>query len=224
MTAPDGVPAPTGEGGSSNGNASRGERVGVFGGTFDPIHVGHLSVALQAKHQLRLDRVLLVVSNVPWQKASSRNISDPEVRYAMVERSVAGHEGLEASRIEIDRGGDSVTADTLEALQSPGRELFLLIGSDLVNDLPTWRRWDSLRSLCTLAVVYRPGGETHWSLPDDWANVRVEGPAIHLSSSELRAMVKKGAPIDFLVPSAAIDLIVRKNLYVVPAETPAAQP
>lgn len=200
------------------------ERVGVFGGTFDPVHVGHLSVALQAKHQLQLDRVLLVVSNVPWQKAASRKISDPEIRYEMVDRCVADYPGIEASRLEIDRGGDSVTADTLEGLQRPDRELFLLIGSDLVDDLPSWRRWETLRSLCTLAVVYRPGGEAKWSLPADWPNVTVESPAIDLSSSELRNMVKKGAPIDFLVPSPAVDLILRKNLYVQSAETSAGQP
>ena len=103
----------------------RPERVGILGGTFDPIHVAHLAVAVQARHQLSLDRVLFMVANVPWQKAAVRNVSSAEDRLAMVGAAVAGHEGLEASRIEIDRGGDSYTADTLGDLQAPGRELFL---------------------------------------------------------------------------------------------------
>ena len=93
-----------------------GERLGIFGGTFDPPHVGHLVTAVNARHELGLDRVLLVVSNVPWQKVGTREISPAEARLAMVEAAVADVEGLDASRLELDAGGPSYTADTLATL------------------------------------------------------------------------------------------------------------
>ena len=92
------------------------ERLGIFGGTFDPPHVGHLVTAVNVRHDLALDRVLLVVSNVPWQKVGTRDISPAPARLAMVEAAVADVVGLEASRIELDAGGPSYTADTLKAL------------------------------------------------------------------------------------------------------------
>src|SRR5437763_15850460 len=109
-----------------------GERIGVFGGTFDPPHVGHLVVAVNARHALRLDRLLLVVANDPWQKSQARVISSAADRLAMVEAAVADVKGLEASALEIERGGVSYTADTLASLraESPDAELFLVVGSD----------------------------------------------------------------------------------------------
>jgi nicotinate-nucleotide adenylyltransferase len=94
-------------------NASKpGERLGIFGGTFDPPHVGHLVTAVNVRHDLALDRVLLVVNDQPWQKLGTRDISSAEDRFAMVEAAVGDVEGLEASRVELDRGGMSFTADT----------------------------------------------------------------------------------------------------------------
>lgn len=134
-------------------------RLGVLGGTFDPIHVGHLVVAVNVRAALGLDRTLLVVANVPWQKTGSREITKAEDRLALVEAAVAGIDGLEASRIEIDRGGPSYMVDTLTELdgREPGAELFLVIGSDVAGDLATWERVDDMRSLCTLVIVNRPG-------------------------------------------------------------------
>jgi nicotinate-nucleotide adenylyltransferase len=107
------------------------ERVGVFGGTFDPPHIGHLVVAVNVRHALRLDRVLLVVANDPWQK-STRAVSPAADRLALVEAAVGDVAGLEASAVEIERGGISYTADTLAQLHadSADRELFLVLGSD----------------------------------------------------------------------------------------------
>ena len=192
---------------------SVGERIGILGGTFDPVHVGHLAVAAQARHQLSLDRVLLVVANVPWQKAKVRNVSSAEDRFAMVAAAVRGHAGLEASRIEMDRGGDSYTADTLQELSGADRELFLIIGSDLVDDLTTWKRWEEIPALCTLAVTYRPGEDDRGELAPGWRHVPLRCPALEISSTELRTMVAEGRPIDFLVPVPAIDVIVRRGLY-----------
>ena len=191
----------------------RPERVGILGGTFDPIHVAHLAVAVQARHQLALDRVLFMVANVPWQKAAVRNVSSAEDRLAMVEAAVAGHDGLEASRIEIDRGGDSYTADTLEALRSPDRELFLIIGSDLVGDLTTWKRWREIPRLCTLAVAHRPGEPDTGELAPGWRSVAIRLPALELSSTELRAMVGEDRPVDFLVPAETVAVIRDRGLY-----------
>jgi len=108
------------------------ERLGIFGGTFDPPHVGHLVTAVNVRHELRLDRVLLVVNDQPWQKLGTREITPSEDRFAMVEAAVEGVEGLEASRLEIDRGGMSYTADTLAELlaEDPSRHLFVILGSD----------------------------------------------------------------------------------------------
>jgi nicotinate-nucleotide adenylyltransferase len=134
------------------------ERLGVFGGTFDPVHIGHLVAAVNARHACALDRVLLVVANRPWQK-QDRDVTPAEQRFALVEAAVEGSPGLEASRLEIDRGGDTYTADTLEALaaEDPERELFLIVGGDVAAELGSWRRVEVVRRLATLVVVSRPG-------------------------------------------------------------------
>ena len=193
------------------------ERIGILGGTFDPIHVAHLTLAAQARHQLRLDRVLFVVANVPWQKVATRQVSAAEDRFEMVQAAVAAHPGMEASRIEIDRGGDSYTADTLAELRRPDCELFLIIGSDLVDELHTWKRSDELPMLCTLAIAHRPGGPEPTALLSAWDPVTIDMPALELSSSELRTMVAQGRPVDFLVPGPAEAVITRRNLYQVAA-------
>lgn len=191
------------------------ERLGVFGGTFDPIHVGHLVAAVNARHALGLDRVLLVVANLPWQK-SDRRLTPAEDRYAMVAAAVAGVPGIEASRIEIDRGGDSFTADTLEQLaaEQPFRELFLIVGADVGVQLQqgTWRRPEVVRLLATLVVVDRPGAPEP-VLDEGWRVERVAIPHLDISGSDLRARVAAGLPIDWLVPEAAIACIRAKDLY-----------
>lgn len=194
--------------------ADGGERLGVLGGTFDPIHVGHLVAAVNARHALGLDRVLLVVANVPWQKAGRAGMAPAADRLAMVEAAVAGVEGVEASGIEIERGGDTYTADTLEALlaEDPARELFLVVGDDVAAELHTWRRPETVRDLATLVVVSRPGAEPV-RLGPGWRHQRVEIPALDVSSTDLRARVAEGRPLDFLVPDGAIRCIRERGLY-----------
>jgi nicotinate-nucleotide adenylyltransferase len=189
------------------------ERLGVFGGTFDPVHVGHLVAAVNARHVLDLDRVLLVVANQPWQK-QDRVVTPAEQRLAMVEAAVAPTPGLEASRLEIDRGGASYTADTLEALaaEDPGRELFLVVGADVAAELGSWRRADVARRLATLVVVSRPGAPDTDPGPG-WRVARVDIPLLDLSASDLRARVAAGLPLDHLVPAGAIDRIRSLGLY-----------
>ncbi len=187
------------------------ERVGVLGGTFDPIHVGHVVVAVESRCALGLDRVLLVVAGDPWQKRG-RVVASPRDRVAMARAAVDGLEGVEVSTVEIDHGRASVTADTLEALAAPGRELFLLLGADAVANMPTWRRLDETRDLCTLVVVTR-AGERADAPGRGWRVEHVTIPRLDVSSTELRDRLANGRPIDGLVPPAVVREIRARHLY-----------
>jgi nicotinate-nucleotide adenylyltransferase len=192
-----------------------------LGGTFDPPHAGHLDAAVRCRDALGLDRVLLVVANHPWQKAPRRRITPAEDRWAMVEAAAEGLAGVEASRIEIDRGGPSYTVETAEALGSEARaagrpvpDLFLVVGADLVATLPTWHRVDDLRRLVTLVVVSRPR-RVDPAPPPGWRVERVTGGGVDVSSSEVRALLAEGRAVDGLVPDPVIRCIGRRNLYAV---------
>ena len=191
-----------------------GERLGVFGGTFDPPHVGHLVTAVNVRHELALDRVLLVVSSVPWQKVGTREISAAAARLAMVEAAVADVEGLEASPIEVEAGGPSYTADTLAALhaEDPDRALFVILGADAAAGLTTWERYEEVRDRATIVVVERPGGVTVDDLPG-WRWQRVEVPRLEVSSTDLRARAVDGRPLDYLVTHEVAAWIESHGLY-----------
>ena len=190
------------------------ERLGIFGGTFDPPHVGHLVTAVNVRHDLSLNRVLLVVAGRPWQKLGTREISSAADRHAMVAAAVGSVEGLEASALEIDRPGMSFTADTLATLrdEDPTRELFLILGSDAAAGLPTWGRADEVRALATLVVVDRPGARSAGP-PPGWTWERVEVPRLEVSSTELRARVAEGRPLDYLLTPEVIATIESRGLY-----------
>ncbi len=135
-------------------------------------------------------------------------------RLAMVEAAVAGVAGLEASALEIDRGGVSYSADTLRALadEDPARELFLIVGSDAAAGLPTWERGDEVRRLATIVVVTRPGAEDA-SPPPGWSWQALETPRLEVSSTDLRARIADGRPLDYLLTPAVIDCIHARRLY-----------
>lgn len=186
----------------------------MFGGTFDPPHVGHLVTAVNVRHHLALDRMLLVVANQPWQKVGTRPITPSRDRLAMVEAAVRGVNGLVASAIEIERGGHSFTADTLGALrdEQPDAELFVVLGADAAAGLPTWERVGEVRDLATLVVVDRPGA-TEAAVPDDWRCVRVEVPRLEVSSTDLRERFSDGRPLDYLLPHDVIVCARERQLY-----------
>lgn len=194
--------------------ASRPRRLGIFGGTFDPPHVGHLVTAVNVRHDLQLDQVLLVVNNQPWQKVGTRAITPAADRFALVEAAVAGVEGLEASAVEIERGGMSYTADTLVELarSEPAPELFVILGADAAGGLTTWEQADAVRDLATVVVVDRPGSQTATPLPG-WSWLRVEVPRLEVSSTDLRARVVDGRPLDYLLPPGVIATIEARGLY-----------
>ena len=192
-------------------------RLGLFGGTFDPPHVGHLVTAVNVRHALGLDRVLLMVAHDPWQKSDGRSVTPAADRLAMVQAAVAGVEGLEASGLEIDRGGPTYTADTLAALSQmhPGAELFTIVGDDAAAGLETWERPAEVAALSRLVVVDRPGEAVE--LPGSYEWLRVEVPHLDVSSSDLRARAADGRPLDYLVPDEVLSVIIERGLYGVGA-------
>ena len=192
------------------------ERIGIFGGTFDPIHVGHLVAAVNARHDLMLDRVILMVANVPWQKVGARVVTPAEDRFQMVSAAVGTLEGLEASRLEIDRGGPSYTADTLSQLAAlnPGADLFVIVGWDVSADLSSWERLDEIREMAVLVVVNRPGTPAPIGLLEGgWRLQQVSVPNLEISSTDLRARAASGRPLDYLVPDAVVRVIRERGLY-----------
>ena len=197
----------------SDRSGSLRERIGIFGGTFDPPHVGHLVASVNVRFALGLDRLLLTVANVPWQKLGSRPLSPAGDRLAMVQAAVRGVEGLEASDLELRRGGNSYTVDTVEQLlaEQPDREVFVVVGQDAAAGMPTWERIDDLRDLATLVVVERPGVSVE--LPVGWTFLRVEVPRLEVSSTDLRSRVRDGRPLDYLVPQAAVTCLLERGLY-----------
>ena len=193
-------------GAPSRGSARR-ERVGVLGGTFDPVHIAHLVAALAARRARELDRVLLVVAGDPWQKRDAVVASAAD-RLAMTRAAVDGVDGLEVSALEVDRPGPTYTIDTLRALADADRELFLIVGSDVAARLDTWHEADQVRAAATLVVVSRNGDA------DDASHLR--SPRLDVSSTELRARVGRGEPVDGFVPAGAVRVLRERHLYTRP--------
>ena len=189
----------------------RAERLGVFGGTFDPVHTGHVVVAAEVRSALALDRVLLVPAGDPWQKRG-RVVASAADRLALVECALAEVEGVEVSAIEVEHQGASVTADTLEALAAPDRELFLVLGADTVANMGTWRRLDDTRHLATVVVVEREG-ERAVPPGDGWKVEHVAIPRLDISSTDVRARLAEGRTVDGLVPAPVVREIRARGLY-----------
>jgi nicotinate-nucleotide adenylyltransferase len=196
-------------------------RLGVLGGTFDPVHLGHLLLAERARDELALDRVLLVPAGDPWRKGD-RPITPASHRLAMLRLAIAGTAEYEISTLEIERPGPSYTADTLEALsqQRPGEELVLILGEDALADLPNWHRPELIVQRATLAVARRPGcGEAdvealERQLPGIAGRIRwLAMKAIEVSASDVRERVRSGRSVRSLVPAAVESYIREHGLY-----------
>jgi nicotinate-nucleotide adenylyltransferase len=204
---------------------------GVFGGTFDPIHLAHLAVAQEAVETLGLERVLFIPAGQPPHKPD-RDITAGAHRLAMVELAIAGNERFSADRIELDREGPSYTVDTLEALcarasiDGGSPNLTLILSSEAFADLPTWRTPHRILELASVAVAPRDGYETAAPafLDGEFAAFRhritwLDGPRIRLSASELRARAAAGRSLRYLVPDAVALYIDDHALYRNPRRT-----
>ena len=185
----------------------------MFGGTFDPPHVGHLVTAINVRHALDLDVVLLMVANVPWQKLGTRQITPAADRLAMVVAAVDGVAGLQPGDHEIRAGGPSFTADTLATLarEHPDAELFTVLGDDAAAKIHTWERSDEVIERSRLVVVDRPGDPVRLDPAIDW--IRVEVPRIEVSSTDLRARWADGRPLDYLLTEDVLAVIAERGLY-----------
>ncbi len=188
-------------------------RVGLFGGTFDPPHLGHLVTAVNVRHVLKLDIVLLMVANDPWQKHGTREVASAADRLAMVQAAIEGVDGLVAGDDEITRGGPSFTADTLIALSQryEGAEFFTIVGDDAAAKFGSWQRANEIAKLSTLVVVDRPGSPL--IPPSEFAWNRVEVPRLEVSSTDLRERFVDGRPLDYLVSNKVLKVIAERGLY-----------
>ncbi len=191
---------------------NRRRRIGVMGGTFDPIHVGHLAAASEVYHRLDLDEVLFVPAGRPWQK-SDRVVSDAEHRYRMT-LLATDRSPFRVSRVDIDRDGPTYTADTLRDLHTEydPADLFFIVGADALAGLPTWRDPETLLSLAHMVGVTRPGHPMGVTLPPESVTV-LEIPRLEVSSTLIRHRVAQSAPIDYLVPAPVVEYIAKLALY-----------
>ena len=196
-------------------------KLGVFGGTFDPVHVGHLVVAEQAQDQLALDEVVFVPAGQPWLKAGT-HVSEGHHRLAMVERAIAGNPRFRASDIELRRPGPTYTVDTLEALTKNGgsRELYLIVGADALAEMHRWQAPSRVLELASLAIVHRPGAREidavglDRMLPGAWRRASVVNASlIEVSGTDIRRRVSERKPITYLVPEGVQEYIRRNGLY-----------
>ena len=188
-------------------------RVGLFGWTFDPPHLGHLVTAVNVRHVLKLDLVVLMVANDPWQKHGTREVASAVDRLAMVQAAIRGVDGLVAGDDEISRGGPSFTADTLIALgqRYKGDELFTIVGDDAAAIFGSWQRASEIAKLSTLVVVDRPGSPL--MPPSEFVWNRVEVPRLEVSSTDLRERFVDGRPLDYLVSNEVLKVIAERGLY-----------
>ena len=190
-------------------------RVGVMGGTFDPVHHGHLVAGSEVAHIFALDEVIFVPTGEPYQK-SDRVVSSPEDRYLMTVIATASNPRFSVSRVDIDRPGPTYTIDTLKDLKKasgPNTDLYFITGADALANILTWHDVDALFGLAHFIGCTRPGHRlTGQGLPDGKVSL-VEIPALAISSSECRHRVAAGEPVWYLVPDGVVQYIAKRGLY-----------
>ena len=187
--------------------------VGLFGGTFDPPHVGHIVAAAAVRYELGCERVDLVVANDPWQKRDVRSVTSSEIRLEMTRAAVTGAAALRVSDEEIGRGGPSYTIDTVRRRLAvdPDEELVVVVGADAAAGLDTWHEATELATLVRIAVVARENVAV--AAPSRWNVTAVPMTRLDVSSSDIRARVAAGRPISGLVAPATEALIGTHGLY-----------
>jgi nicotinate-nucleotide adenylyltransferase len=192
-------------------------RVGVMGGTFDPIHHGHLVAASEFQSWFGLDEVVFVPTGAPWQK-SERVVTAAEDRYLMTVIATASNPRFSVSRVDIDRGGPTYTIDTLRDLRAayPDSELYFITGADALADIFTWRDADELFALAQFVGCTRPGYTMDPAIlakiPHDRVTM-VEVPALAISSTDCRRRTTRGEPVWYLVPDGVVQYIAKHHLY-----------
>ncbi|WP_325096590.1 nicotinate-nucleotide adenylyltransferase [Mycolicibacterium vinylchloridicum] len=195
-------------------------RLGVMGGTFDPIHNGHLVAASEVAALFDLDEVVFVPTGQPWQK--SREVTPPEDRYLMTVIATASNPRFSVSRVDIDRGGPTYTNDTLRDLRAlnPDADLFFITGADALASILSWQNWEELFALAKFVGVSRPGYELNGQhivaafdqLPEEALSL-VEVPALAISSTDCRVRAAGGRPIWYLVPDGVVQYVSKRGLY-----------
>jgi nicotinate-nucleotide adenylyltransferase len=193
-------------------SVTRAPRIGVMGGTFDPIHHGHLVAASEVAQSFDLDEVVFVPTGRPWQKDE---VTASEHRYLMTVIATASNPQFTVSRVDIDRDGPTYTIDTLRDLKSqrPGADLFFITGADAVAQILSWRNHQELWDLAHFVAVSRPGHVlTTEGLPTDDVS-QLEIPALSISSTDCRARVRRGHPVWYLVPDGVVQYIAKHHLY-----------
>jgi nicotinate-nucleotide adenylyltransferase len=190
-------------------------RLGVFGGTFDPVHLGHLAGAEQARDHLRLDRVLFIPARVPPHKAAA--VANADHRFRMTSLAVLDNPGFEVSDVELRREGPSYTVDTLRALKAEAPEdarHYLLIGADSARDLVQWKEHETLLEDSTVVVLGRPGvGAEDLPPPVGRRATFLSTPLLGISSTEIRRLVREGKSVRYLVPDGVESYIRSEGLY-----------
>jgi nicotinate-nucleotide adenylyltransferase len=197
--------------------APRSRRVGIMGGTFDPVHHGHLVAASEVQAWFGLDEVVFVPTGQPWQK-SARRVSPGEHRYLMTVIATASNPRFSVSRVDVDRGGPTYTIDTLRDLRArrPEDEFFFITGADALAQILTWRDHGEMFELACFVGCTRPG---HRLEPDILAGLPadrltlVEIPALAISSTDCRERVVRGEPVWYLVPDGVVQYIAKHGLY-----------
>jgi nicotinate-nucleotide adenylyltransferase len=203
----------------TGGRRRTARRVGIMGGTFDPIHHGHLVAASEVASRFLLDEVVFVPTGQPWQKIGADKdyeVSPAEDRYLMTVIATASNPRFHVSRVDIDRGGPTYTVDTLRdlrALYGPKVDLYFITGADALDKILSWKDAETIFELAHLVGVTRPGfvlSDAH--LPADTVSL-VQVPAMAISSTDCRRRVVEGQPIRYLVPDGVVQYIAKRNLY-----------
>lgn len=195
-------------------------RIGIMGGTFDPIHNGHLFIAEEARVRCNLSRVLFLPNNTPAHREGKVAYSDAQTRLDLVQLAIADNAHFEISSIEVEREGPSYAFDTLLQLQNqyPGAQLFWIVGADSIDDVPTWYRGNELFTMCHFIALTRPGYDLQNAARNLNSEQRervilLEGVGLPLASRELRQRVKSDLPLRYLVPDMVEREITKRGLY-----------